>query len=292
MLLKIKNGLLMKQIPIKVYTKHSQETFLALFKEIGKGLLEGRELAWRLFVRDLKVSYTKSFLGIFWLFLPPVATAGLWVFLNAQEVVAINDTPMAYAGFTMIGTMLWSLFAESITKPMQRYQSAMGMMVKLNFPREALILAAVYDLLFSFLLKLIILIPVLWILGYPPTINFIPAFLVVFGLMMAGVSLGLFLSPLGLLYNDVSRALSLALPFAMYLTPVIYPLRTGGTLSMLQGINPVTPFLERARSLVGGYDFNMGAELISWCAVVFVMLVIGLVAIKIALPIIVERSGS
>jgi lipopolysaccharide transport system permease protein len=282
----------MQETPVKIYTPRRQESFWKLFQEIGSGFLEGRELAWRLFVRDLKVSYSKSFLGIFWLFLPPLATAGIWIFLNNQDVVAIKDTPMAYAGFTMIGTMLWSMFAESITKPMQRYQSAMGMMVKLNFPREALVLAAVFDLIFSFFLKFIILIPVLWILGYPPTLSFIPAVLVVIGLMIAGLSIGLFLSPVGLLYGDIGKALPLILPFAMYLTPVIYPLREGGKLAELQGINPVTPFLERARSLMGGYGFDMNSELIIWGFVVMVLLLLGLVTIKIALPVIIERSGS
>jgi lipopolysaccharide transport system permease protein len=277
---------------IKVYTPRREESFFKLIKEIFRGFVEGRELAWRLFVRDLKVSYSKSFLGMLWLFLPPLATAGIWIFLNSQKVVAIQNTPMAYAGFTMCGTMLWSLFAEAITKPMARYQGAMGMMTKLNFPREALVLAALCDLAFSFLLKIIILIPVLWVLGYPPTWYFFPALFFVLALMLGGLSIGIFLSPLGLLYNDVGRALPIILPFAMYLTPVIYPMRTEGYLKILQGFNPVTPFLERARSLLGGYEFAMQNELWWWSGGMVCVLLAGLVAMKIALPVIVERAGS
>jgi lipopolysaccharide transport system permease protein len=276
----------------RVYTPRREESFLKIFKEIGQGFAQGRELAWRLFVRDLKVSYSKSFLGIFWLFLPPLATAGIWIFLNSQKVVAITNTPMLYAAFTMSGTMLWALFAEAIAKPIQRYQGAMGMMSKLNFPREAIVLASVYDLLFSFMLKLLILIPVLWVLGYPPTLYFIPAFALVFVLMLGGLALGIFLSPVGLLYSDIGKALPIVLPFAMYLTPVIYPLRTDGYLSVLQGFNPVTPFLERARSFLGGYEFTMQTELMWWSIGIGIILFTGLVALKIALPVIVERAGS
>jgi lipopolysaccharide transport system permease protein len=276
----------------RVYTPRREESFFKIFKEIWQGFAQGRELAWRLFVRDLKVSYSKSFLGIFWLFLPPLATAGIWIFLNSQKVVAITNTPMLYAAFTMSGTMLWALFAEAIAKPIQRYQGAMGMMSKLNFPREAIVLASVYDLLFSFKLKLLILIPVLWVLGYPPTLYFIPAFALVFVLMLGGLALGIFLSPVGLLYSDIGKALPIVLPFAMYLTPVIYPLRTDGYLSVLQGFNPVTPFLERARSFLGGYEFTMQTELMWWSIGIGIILFTGLVALKIALPVIVERAGS
>lgn len=277
---------------IKIYTSRSQESIFRLFKEVMSGFVDGRDLAWQLFVRDVKVSYSKSFLGIFWLFLPPLATAGIWIFLNSQKVVAIQNTPMAYPGFAMCGTMLWTLFSEALTKPMLRYQGAMKMMTKLNFPRESIVLASLFDMLFSLVLKVIVLIPILWILGYSPTWNFIPALFFAFMLIVGGLSFGIFLSPISLLYNDIAKALPIILPFAMYLTPVIYPMRTEGYLSVLQGLNPVTPFLERSRSLFGGYEFTMYNELWWWSIAILLAAVVGLIAIKIALPAIIERAGS
>lgn len=277
---------------IRIYTPRREESFFRVLIEIFAGFSNGRELAWRLFIRDLRAGYRKSMLGFVWLFLPPFATAGVWIFLNSQRVISIHDTPMAYPGFTLCGTMLWSLFAESITKPIARYQSSMGMMTKLNFPREAIILASIYDLMFGFLLRLVILLPVLWVLGYPPTWDFFPAFLTVLGLAFTGLSIGIFLSPIGLLYSDVAKGLPIILPFAMYLTPVIYPLRSSGYLASLQGINPVTPFLERARSLFGGYEFTMGDELLGWSVVLLILFLVGLITLRIALPVIIERSGS
>jgi len=277
---------------IRVYTSRREESLFKLFKEISTGFIEGRELAWRLFVRDRKASYQKSFLGLFWIFVPPLATASIWMFLKGQRVIAIQNTPMAYAGFVICGTMLWGMFAEAILKPMTRFQGAMSMMAKLNFPREAIVLASFYDMFSSFLLRLLILIPALWFLGYPPTWYFLPAVFAIFGLSLAGFAIGIFLSPIGLLYGDVSKGLSVALPFAMYLTPVIYPLRATGYLTYFQNFNPVTSFLERARSLMGNYPFTMHQELLWWSVALLFMLLAGLLALKIALPIIVERSGS
>ena len=276
---------------VKIYTPRREENLGRLFKDILAGFSEGQELARRLFIRDLKASYRKSYLGIFWLFLPPFATAGIWIFLNNQKVVAMAETPMAYAGFTLCGTLLWSLFAEAINKPIQRFNGAMSMMTKLNFPREAIVLASLYDLLFSFGLKLLVLVPILWVLGYPPSLLFVPAFFVAVGLIMTGLVIGVGLAPIGLLYTDIGKALPIVLPFAMYLTPVIYPLREGGTLGWIQGINPVTPFLERTRSLLGDYDFVMQQELIIWTIIIFISFFIALAAIRIALPIIIEKAG-
>lgn len=277
---------------VKVYSPQNKYSLTQIFKEILLGFREGRELAWRLFVRDLKAGYKKSFLGVVWLFIPPFFTAGIWIFLNSQNVVNISGAPMNYAAFTLCGTILWSFFAEALNKPIQRFQGAMSMMSKLNFPREALILASIYDQLFSLLLKLIVLVPLLWILGYPPTFDWGLGFIGILGLLIAGISLGLMLSPLGLLYNDIGKALPLILPFVMYLSPVIYPLREGGKLAVLQGFNPVTPFLELSRSSLGGYGFVLFDSLWIWSGVLIFLLVFSLLAVKIAMPIIVERSGS
>ena len=277
---------------IKVYTPRNEESFSKIVLDIARDFKAGRELAWRLFVRDQQANYRKSMLGFFWIFLPPLATAGVWIFLNSQRVVAIQQTPMVYGAFTLCGTLLWSLFTEAITKPMMRYQAAMSMMTKLNFPREAIILASVYDLMLGFGLRIAILIPALWAFGYPPTAQFIVALIPAISLVLCGLAIGIFLTPMGLLYNDIGKGLPIILPFAMYLTPVVYPMRTSGLFLYLQMANPVTPFLERTRSLLGGYDFTMQTELLWWSAGLFIALVVGLVVTRLALPIIVERSGS
>jgi lipopolysaccharide transport system permease protein len=282
----------MKTSQIKIYTPHQKNGFYVLLMQSLNGLWEGRELAMRLFIRDLKSSYTKSFFGIFWVFLPPIVTAGIWILLNYSNVVVFNNSPMDYAAYTIVGTTLWAVFAESISKPLQRYQAAMGMMIKLNFPREAIILASLYDLIFSFILKLIIIIPILTLLGYPPSLNFIPSFLAIFGLMLLGLSIGLFLCPIGLLYGDIAKALPILLPLGMFVTPVLYPLSEGRFLNSIQSFNPVTPFLERSRSLIGTYAFHMESELLIWSIVMLLLLPVALIILRISLPIIVERSGS
>lgn len=276
---------------IRYYSPRNNQTFKTLFKEILLGFKEGRELAWRLFVRDKKASYRKSYLGFFWMYLPPLATAGIWIFLNNRKVISVQETPMNYVAFTLCGTIFWSLFAEAISKPMQRYQSAMGMMSKLNFPREAMILASFYDLIYSLFLKLIVLVPILWVLGYPPGLHFFLAIPSILLLLFVGISFGVLLCPLGLLYNDVGKALPMVLPFLMYLSPVVYPIQENKDFPILKFLNPITPFLENARSLMGGYEFGLQLQLIIWGGITIFFFLIGLIMIKISLPIIVERSG-
>lgn len=279
-------------MPAKIYTPYHNQSFISTLKDIFQGFLMGKDLAYRLFIRDFKSSFEKSILGFFWVFLPPIFTAGIWIFLNNQNIISIANTPMIYPAFSLCGSLMWAVFAESLTKPLQRYKSSMSMMVKLNFPREAVLLAAIYDLLVSVGLKLLVLIPILWLMGYPPSFNWINVIPSLFGLMLMGISIGLLLVPFGLLYNDISSMISLGLPFAMYLTPVMYPIAKNGMLGSIQMINPVTPWLERIRSLFGGYAFDLHTPMIIWLLIGIIFLLVGLIAFRIALPIIIERSGS
>ena len=277
---------------IKVYSPRENIKLKKLYKDIAKGFFEGHELAMRFFIRDLKASYQRSLLGILWLFIPALVSALVWVFLNNQQVITVKNAPMDYAAFTISGTLLWSLFTESINKPMQRYQGAMSMMSKLNFPKEALILVSIYDMLFSMVLKLIVLIPILWVLGYVPDWQFIPALFWILYMILMGLSIGILITPVGLLYSDVGRFINIALPFLMFMTPVVYPLSKSGILLDFQYLNPVTPFLERARSYIGGYDFVMDSSLVIWSIITIIIMLVGLAIIRIAMPVIIERAGS
>lgn len=284
---------MMSKNELKTY---SPESGLAkpskMIVEIYNGFKEGRHLAYRLFIRDLRASVRQSYLGMFWLFIPALATAGIWVFLNDQKVVQIENVPMAYPAFALCGTVLWSLFTEAVTKPIQRFNAAKGMMAKLNFPREALILAAFYDLCFSLFLKLLVLLPALMLFGFYPSMDWFIAFGGILLLFILGFSFSLILLPLAMLYTDINRGLGLAFQFLMYLSPVIYPLKDSGMLGSIQKINPVSPFIELVRSHFGNYEFSMMPILLVWIGVTLIVFILGMLLVKVALSAILERVGA
>jgi lipopolysaccharide transport system permease protein len=275
-----------------IYSPERNLSLKLIFIDILKEILEGKELGFRLFLKDLKSSYEKSILGYLWIILPPLVTAGIWILLNQQQIIKVANTPMSYIAYCVCGSMLWSLFVESVNKPLARYKGAIGMMVKLNFPRESLLVASFYDLLFSIFIKICILIPLLWYFGYAPGLHSILGIIAMIVLVFIGVSIGIFLTPFGLMYNDVSRIMSIGLPFFMYITPVVYPLVKGSVFSKLQIFNPISAWLEYSRSLFGNYEVYSFAILTFWVFIAFILTVFGLIILRITLPIIVERSGS
>jgi lipopolysaccharide transport system permease protein len=273
-------------------SNYKKEFYITLLFHIFIDCIKGHELGWRFFIRDLKASYKKTFLGIIWLFFPALANGMIWIFLHSQRVVHFPDIPMNYAVFVLSGTMLWSLFAESVTLPISRYQKIMPTMSKLNFPRESVIIAAAYNIIFSICLKLLILIPLVSFFGHFPGFNTIFIFAIFLAAGLMGLAIGLFLSPVGLLYSDIGKGLPILLPFLMYLTPVVYPFHNEGIFMQLQRFNPVVPYLEALRSTIGQYEFLLLPEFLLFVSGSIILGAFSLIILRICFPFIIERSGS
>ena len=56
-------------------------------------LWAGRELAWRLAVRDISAQYRQSVLGVLWALINPLTTTAVWLFLSTSRLVQVAATP-------------------------------------------------------------------------------------------------------------------------------------------------------------------------------------------------------
>ena len=52
----------------------------------------GRELAWRLAVRDISAQYRQSVLGVLWALINPMMITSVWLFLSTSRLVQAADT--------------------------------------------------------------------------------------------------------------------------------------------------------------------------------------------------------
>ena len=280
----------------QLHTRYSSESRLRhpkrLFQEMWRDLLASRELAWQLLVRDIKAQYRQSLLGLFWAFIPPIATAiGLTLANNAQ-VISIGKTDLPYPAYVMFSMALWQTFVEALNGPIQAVTKAKTMLAKINFPREALILSQIGQVGFNFAIKLILIVGLFLWYQIPLSWTVILAPVALIHLIALGTVFGLFLAPLGALYQDISRGLTFLTSVWLFLTPVIYPPPKTGLFGVIVGLNPVTPLLVTTRELITGATISqplafwlasglaIGGVLISW------------LIYRLAMPFIVERMSA
>jgi lipopolysaccharide transport system permease protein len=279
-------------LPVTIYTpesplRHPSAFLHGMLTDIWKG----RELAWRLFVRDLSAQYRQTYLGYLWAFLPPLVTALTFIFLQSQGIVNVDGVGMPYPAFAMIGTLLWQTFVEAIQGPIASVSAARPMLAKINFPREAIVMSGLYMVLFSFLIRLFLIAAVMlvWQLTPGPALPLFP--IAMAGLLACGLALGLLLLPVGALYGDVGRAIPIIAQFLMLLTPVIYPARTTGLAGLLTTFNPVSPVLVTARESLTNAPLTMVPACLIVTAASLALCFLGIAAFRLVMPLLIERMG-
>jgi lipopolysaccharide transport system permease protein len=282
----------MSELPVRIYTPEPILGHpLRLLREMAADLWNGRELAWRLFVRDTRGQYRQTLLGYVWAFLPPLAASMTFIFLNSQGIIHISGTAIPYPAFAMIGTLLWQVFVDALQSPSGAIALAQPMLTKINFPREAIILSGLYKVIFNFLIRLILLVAVMFWWGIVPgpgILFFIPA---VLGLITCGTALGMILIPLGSLYGDVGRSIPMGVQFWMLLTPVLYPPRTEGLAGLLTKWNPASPLITLARDSLTNQPLTTLPSFVLVLGISLIVFFIGWIAYRISMPHLIARMG-
>jgi lipopolysaccharide transport system permease protein len=243
-------------------------------------------------VRDISAQYRQSFLGIFWAFVPAIATAlGLTLATNAK-ILNIGATELPYPAYVMFSMTLWQTFSEALNAPIQAVGGAKPMLARINFPREAIILSQLGQVFFNFGIKLILIIGLFIWFKMPISWTAILAPVGLIHLIALGTAIGLLLAPLASLYEDIPRGLGLILGLWLFLTPVIYPVPQEGTFAVLVRLNPVTPLLVTIRELAttGVVSHPQGFWIVS--GVALVGLLVGWLFYRIAMPFVVERMSA
>jgi lipopolysaccharide transport system permease protein len=279
-----------ENLEVRVYSaKNRQEGFSSLLKEMFRDLSKSMDLGFRLAKRDIQGMYRQSLLGIFWAFITPLLTSVIWIFLNAAGVIKTGQTNIPYPAYVFAGTILWSIFSEGIMAPITQTQQSKSVMSKINFPKEGLLVAAFYKLSFNSLIKIGLLVVFFLFMGVYPTGTIVLVPLIVLGLMIFGFVVGMFLTPIALLYGDVGRAIPLALQLLMFLTPVVYIMPAEGVLLKIMQLNPVTPMIMSVRNFLSGYDFYMPGYFAVVVLATLVLSGIAWIIYRMSIPIIVER---
>jgi lipopolysaccharide transport system permease protein len=276
----------------RVYQKENTRSFLKILKESLSDIYKSRFLSRQLAERDIKAQYRQSYLGIIWAFITPLATAAVWVFLNLSGTVKLTDTGIPYPVYAFSGTLLWSILVEAINSPTVSTNSSRGLLSKINFPKEALIIAGIYKLLFNSLVKILLLVVFVFLfgLGFHWSLLLLP--FGILGMLLFGTMIGLFITPLGLLYKDIGKISSFGLSFLMYVTPVVYAIPEDGFMKTIMELNPLTPLILTTRDFITGSNPEFLPYFIGLILLCVPVFFVSLLLYRISIPVIVERSSA
>lgn len=276
----------------QIYQKETNRNIPKLIGQSLRDLNSSRFLAFQLAKRDITAQYRQSYLGVLWAFIPPLVTALVWVFLNSSGTVKLIDSGIPYPVYVFAGTLLWSIITDAISSPITNTTAAKSILTKINFPKEALITSGILKLLFNSAIKILLLLGFMLAYGVGLSWSLLLFPFAVLGGLIVGSTIGLLLTPIGMLYQDIGKLITFAMQFLMYAAPVVFVMPDSGVMKTLMELNPLTPIVTVGRNLAVGLPLEYLSYYLIVLAVSIPLFFIALVFYRISIPIFVERLSA
>lgn len=278
---------------VTVYSADSQLRNPArLARQMVCDLKKSRELAWRLLVRNLNERYRQTALRYTWTLLPPLLTTFVFTLLHDAGHFVVGRTPVPYGLFVLCGVTLWQAFADALVAPLRMVQQATVMVTRVQFPREALILAGLGEVLCFFAIRLVFLFGALLWFRVPVDGYLMLAPVGALSLIALGTAIGLILTPFALLYQDVSQGLPFMISLWMFATPVLYPVDHSLAAPVRSLLNPVRPLLDTTRAWLLSEVPSLLGEFCWVAPLALTLLLVGWLVYRLGLPILIERMSA
>jgi homopolymeric O-antigen transport system permease protein len=228
--------------------------------------------------RDFQGRYAGSVLGLVWSLLQPLWLLLLFtfVFSTVMRITPLGERTDHFAIFLFGGLLPWTALHEGVLRASTAVTDNAGLVKKLRFPAEILVLAVVLTALLHEAVAALVYVVALLSVG-ELSWSGLPLLLLAVPLQVGlTLGLGLLMAAVHVFFRDTAQVLGMAFNVWFYLTPIVYPLalvpeRFRGWVEL----NPLTGLvaLYRRAFLGGGEAWMPGAA--SLAVAVAVLLSLG-----------------
>ncbi|HEX4085257.1 MAG TPA: ABC transporter permease [Chthoniobacteraceae bacterium] len=239
-----------------------------------------RDLLESLALRDLKLRYKQTILGVLWVVLVPLMAAGVFSFVFGT-VAKLPSGKVPYLVFSFAGLLGWSYFAGVLTKISGCLLGNSNLISKVFFPRLILPLATIGSNLVDFLVSAVVMTVLLVIYHVVPSpaVLLLPVWMAI--LTAIALGLGLSTAALAVSYRDIPYIIPVFTQILLYASPVAYSVSAvPERLRWVYSLNPLTPPLEAMRASLLGTALPATQSLLLSAGLALCILLTGLFSFK------------
>ena len=212
------------------------------------GFLKYSNLLHELVIRDIKIKYRRSFLGVLWTVLSPLLTMIVITLVFSQ--LFKSDIPN-FPVYLLSGTLLFNYNSEATNTALFAITNSAGLIKKVYIPKYLFVIAKVLSSLVSCFFSLIALFIVMIYTHavFYPTLMLV--LVPIFYLSLFTTGLSLILSAYYVYFRDIGHLYSVFLLAWTYLTPLFYPESIlPQNMKWVLIVNPMYYYIEFFRELV------------------------------------------
>lgn len=218
-----------------------------------KRIYDSRQVLKALIVKNLVGRYRYSLLGFSWHFVMPLLLLFIYYIVFSQiRAVAIPDFWIYLAS----GLFPFSFMVSNLVGGSACVVNNGGMVKKMFFPREIIVLSQVISTFIIMLIGYGIILLAILITGYGigPSLIMLPVFFLLSFIFVLGIVL--FFSSLTVYIRDIQYFLSSVSMIFFFITPMFFLLDSiTGLFRVVVLINPITYFIESFHQIVYNQSF-------------------------------------
>jgi lipopolysaccharide transport system permease protein len=240
-----------------------------------------RDLLLALAVRDIKLRYRQTILGVLWVVLQPLLGAGIFAFVFGR-VAKLDAGGESYVLFAYTGLLAWNLFNGVVLKASGSLVANASLVSKVFFPRLLLPFSGVFSTLLDFGIALGVGGILALVSGVTPGLSMLLAPFWLFFLLLLAAGVGLLCAALAVAYRDVIHVLPVGLQFLLYGSPIGYSIAVipEGLPRLLYKLNPLAPLIEGVRVSFLGHGFIGLRSGVYACVIATAIFVVGLIVFR------------
>ena len=174
-------------------------------------------------LKDLKIRYTRPFLGFFWAFLLPFLTVVI-LYLVFSLFFKVKTEEAPYILYLMSGIFTWRFFQDSLMISTTSLMDNKNLIRESNFPNFLIPVSVILSnaVIFSLPLIMLIFLSALLLKGLSVHILLLPLVLITHLILIMGLSV--IASIYYVKWRDMKYLLEVLLLTFFYLTPIFYSL--------------------------------------------------------------------
>lgn len=205
------------------------------------------ELLKNLILRDIKLKYSQTLLGVAWVVLQPVVTVCLFTLIFSKWM-HLDAEGSPYSLFAFCGLIPWTFIYQSIQRSVAGIQNDKVIINKIYFPRLLIPLSSLAITLIDITILMIILGVLLKFFGVGFGWRIVCAPVCFLPLFFLSLGLSSFFASLSVCYRDLIYLLPFFLQIFMYLSPVFYSSKAAwGQWFWLYRLNPMVGIIDAFR---------------------------------------------
>ncbi len=194
---------------------------LTFFKDIYRNKRLILSLSWN----DFKARFAGSFLGVFWAFINPMVTIGVYWFVFGIGLKAgMTDGNIPFVVYLVTGIICWFFFSDTVASASGCFRDYSYLVKKVVFNIRILPTVKMMSNLYTHLFFIVIAFIVCALYGIMPTVRAIQIIYYLFCLIMIVTGITWITSSIQPFFPDMTQIIGVVLQLLMWGSPILWSL--------------------------------------------------------------------